>query len=65
MGRTMTGGANQLTLRQHMLAQEDKPMDGENISFNFEVMLMHVIVMSMWFTPLGWVYLIHRLTLGS
>jgi hypothetical protein len=48
-----------------MLAQEDKPMDGENISFNFEVMLMHVIVMSMWFTPLGWVYLIHRLTLGS
>jgi hypothetical protein len=31
MGRTTTGGASQSTLRQHMLAQEDKPMDGESI----------------------------------
>jgi hypothetical protein len=36
MGRTTTGGASQSTLRQHMLAQEDKPMDGESISFGFQ-----------------------------
>jgi hypothetical protein len=28
MGRSTIGGASQSTLRQHMLAQEDKPMDG-------------------------------------
>jgi hypothetical protein len=28
MDRSMIGGASQSTLRQHMLAQEDKPMDG-------------------------------------
>jgi hypothetical protein len=27
MGRTTIGGASQSTLRQHILAQEDKPMD--------------------------------------
>ena len=31
MGRSTIGGASQSTLRQHMLAQEDKPMDGEII----------------------------------
>jgi hypothetical protein len=31
MDMTTIGGASQLTLRQHMLAQEDKPMDGEGI----------------------------------
>jgi hypothetical protein len=31
MGRTTTEGASQSTLGQHMLAQEDKPMDGESI----------------------------------
>jgi hypothetical protein len=31
MGRTMIGGACKSTLRQHMLAQEDKPMDGESM----------------------------------
>jgi hypothetical protein len=31
MGRTTIGGASQSTLRQHILAQEDKPMDGESI----------------------------------
>jgi hypothetical protein len=31
MGRTTTGGASQSILRQHMLAQKDKPMDGESI----------------------------------
>jgi hypothetical protein len=31
MGRTTTGGASQSTLRQHMLAHEDKPMGGESI----------------------------------
>jgi hypothetical protein len=35
MGKITTGGATQLTLRQHMLAQEDKPMDGKSISFGF------------------------------
>jgi hypothetical protein len=29
--RTTTGGATQLTLRQHMLAQEDKLMASESI----------------------------------
>jgi hypothetical protein len=28
MDRSTIGGANQSTLRQHMLAQEDKPKDG-------------------------------------
>jgi len=31
MGRSTIGGASQSTLRQHMLAQEDKLMDGEII----------------------------------
>jgi hypothetical protein len=31
MGRTTTRGASQSTLTQHMLAQEDKPMDDESI----------------------------------
>jgi hypothetical protein len=31
MDRTTIGGASQSTLRQHMLAQEDKTMDGESI----------------------------------
>jgi hypothetical protein len=31
MGRTTTRGASQTTLRQHMLAQEDKSMDSESI----------------------------------
>jgi hypothetical protein len=31
MDMTTIGGASQSTLRQHMLAQEDKPMDGESI----------------------------------
>jgi hypothetical protein len=31
MDMSTIGGASQLTLRQHMLAQEDKPMDGEII----------------------------------
>jgi hypothetical protein len=31
MDRSTIGGASQSTLRQHMLAQEDKPMDGEII----------------------------------
>jgi hypothetical protein len=33
MGRTITEGPNQSTSRQHMLAQKDKPMDNESISF--------------------------------
>ena len=31
MDRSTIGGASQSTLRQHMLAQEDKPMGGEII----------------------------------
>jgi hypothetical protein len=31
MDRTTIGGASQSTLRRHMLAQEDKPMDSESI----------------------------------
>jgi hypothetical protein len=31
MDRSTIGGASQSTLRQHMLAQEDKPMDGGSI----------------------------------
>jgi hypothetical protein len=31
MGRTTIGGTSQSTLRQHMLVQEDKPMDDESI----------------------------------
>ena len=31
MDRTTIGGASKSTLRQHMLAQEDKPMVGESI----------------------------------
>jgi hypothetical protein len=66
MGRTMTGGANQLTLRRHMLVQEDKLMDGESIAFqNLSYAHMLVIVVSLWFTIVGWVYLILRLTLVS
>jgi hypothetical protein len=65
MGSVMTGGAIQLTQRQHMLAQEDKSMDGEGILFWFlSYAHMLVIVLSLWFTTVGWVYLILQLTLG-
>lgn len=65
MARTMTRGANQLTLRWHMLPQEDKPMDSENSSFFFQVLLMLAIVPSLWCTLIGWVYFIHRLARAS
>jgi hypothetical protein len=67
MGRTMTGGASQLTLRQHMLAQEDKPMDDESISFGFRS-YAHMLTIEMspwftllspWFTLVGWVFLFY------
>jgi hypothetical protein len=35
MARTLTIGTNQLTLRPHMIEQENKPMDDENSSFHF------------------------------
>jgi hypothetical protein len=42
-----TGGPNQSTSRQHILAQEDNPMDGESISFRFLCnAIMLVIVLS-------------------
>jgi hypothetical protein len=66
MGRTMTEGANQLTQTRHMLAQEDKPIDSESTSFQIlSYAHMLVILPSIWFTTVGWVYLILRLTLGS
>jgi hypothetical protein len=73
MGRTMTGGANQSTLRQHMLAEEDKPMDDESILFGFQS-YAHMLaielrpwftLLSTWFTLVGWVFFILLLTLGS
>jgi hypothetical protein len=66
MDRTMTGGAKQLTPRWHMLAHEDRPMDVESISFRFlSYAHMLAIVLSLWFTTVGRVHLILRLTLGS
>jgi hypothetical protein len=63
-----------------MLAQEDKRMDGESISFGFQN-YSHILVielspwftllspwftiLSPWFTLVGWVFLILRLILGS
>jgi hypothetical protein len=53
-GRTTTGGASQSTLRHHMLAQEDKPIDGESISFGFQNYChMLAIELSPWFTLLS------------
>jgi hypothetical protein len=50
----MFGEANQLTIRQHRLAQEDKPMDGESILFGFlSYAHMLTIVPSLWFTRVG------------
>jgi hypothetical protein len=46
MDRSTIGGASQSTLRQHMLAQEDKPMDGGIIWFGFQN-YPHMLV---WFT---------------
>jgi hypothetical protein len=80
MGRTMTGGASQSTLGQHMLAQEDKPMDSDSISFEFQnyshmltielspwfiLLSPWFTILSPWFTLVGWVFLILRLILGS
>jgi hypothetical protein len=73
MGRIMTVGASQSTLRQHMVALEDKPMDGESISFGFQCYAhMFAIELSSWFTLLspwltlvGSVFLILQLILGS
>jgi hypothetical protein len=49
-----------------MLVQEDKPMDGNNISFQIlSYAHMLAIVPSLCFTIVGWVYLILQLTLGS
>jgi hypothetical protein len=63
---TMVGGGKQLTLRQHMLAQEVMPMDNESISFLFlNYVQMLAIVLSLWFTHVGWIYLILQMTLGS
>jgi hypothetical protein len=54
MGRSMTRGASQSTLRQHMLVQEDKPMDGESISFGFQCYAhMLAIELSPWFIVLS------------
>jgi hypothetical protein len=72
MGRTTIGGASQSTLRQHMLAQEDKPMDGESIWFGFQN-YSHMLaielspwltLLSAWFTLVGWVFFILQLILG-
>ena len=80
MDRTTIGGASQSTLRQHMLVQEDRPMDGESISFRFQnyshmlaielsprfiVLSPWFVIISPWFTLVGWVFLILRLILGS
>jgi hypothetical protein len=73
MGWTTIGGTSQSTLRQHMLVQEDKPMDDESIWFGFQN-CSHMLViepspwftlLSAWFTLVGWVFLIPRLILGS
>jgi hypothetical protein len=54
IGRTMTGGASESTLRQLVVAQEDKPMDGENVSFGFRCYdHMLAIELSPWFTLLS------------
>jgi hypothetical protein len=49
-----------------MLMQEDKPMNGESISFVF-LWYAHMlaVVRSLWFTHVGWIFLIRRLILGS
>jgi hypothetical protein len=80
MGRTMTRGASQSTLRQHMLVQEDKPMDGESIWFGFQnyshmlvielglgftLVTPWFIILSACFTHVGWVFLILQLIPGS
>jgi hypothetical protein len=74
MCRTTTRGASQSSLRQHMLAQEDKPMDDESISFRF-TNYSHVLAIELipwftilspwfaiiipWFTLVGWVFLFY------
>jgi hypothetical protein len=73
MGRTITRGDSQSTLRQRMLVQEDKPMYNKSISFGFwSYAHMLAIELSPWFTLLspcftlvGWMFLILWLTLGS
>jgi hypothetical protein len=75
MGSTMTGGASQLTVKQHMLAQEDNPMDGKSISFGFQsyahispwfsLLSPWFTILSPWFTLVGLVFFILRLILGS
>jgi hypothetical protein len=80
MDSTTNGGASSSTLRQHMLVQEDKPMDGESISFGFQnyshllvieqspwftVLSPCFTILSPWFTLVGWVFFILRLILGS
>jgi hypothetical protein len=63
---TMVAGGKQLTLRQHMLAQEVMPMDNEIISFLFlSYVQMLMVVLSLWFTLVGWIYLILQMTIGS
>jgi hypothetical protein len=65
-GMTMVAGGKQLTLRQHMLAQEVMPMDNEIISFLFlSYVQMLMVVLSLWFTLVGWIYLILQMTIGS
>jgi hypothetical protein len=80
MGRTTIGEASQSTLRQHMLAQENKPMDGESISFRFQnyshilaielspwftIPIPWFTIISPWFTLVGWVSFNLQLILGS
>jgi hypothetical protein len=66
MGRTMTGGTSQSTLKQYMLAHEEKPINSESISFGFQSYAkMLAIELSPWFTLIGWAFLILRLALGS
>jgi hypothetical protein len=73
MDRSTIGGACQSTLRQHMLAQEDNPMDGGIIWFGFQnyphmfaiQLSPWFTILSAWFTLVGWVFLILRLILGS
>jgi hypothetical protein len=63
-----------------MLAQEDKPMDSESISFGlqtyshmlaielspwFTLLSPWFTILSPWFTLVCWVFLILRLILGS
>jgi hypothetical protein len=63
MSLTTTRGANQLTLRRHMRTQEDKPMDGESISFWF-LSYAHICLWLYWVLS-GVSILVLRLTLGS